>query len=575
MKKIEREMAVLIGVIIIATIIFVVLYQQNRIEIEPVGEQIAESSLSDWTEENSTINGAPLKEDKSIYGERDNSIYDVYINVFPTKDENGEVIDFSAFGKHVARDHSYNPTLNCNIQILNEGEELDPLVNLDVKNATIRVRGNSSRGDTYKSYKVKLNDEAGEFKGQTSLNINKHVEDYSKITSKFCTDVLQEIDDLSSYRTNFMRVWIRDASLPNAEYEYYGLFTHTEQPNKTYLETRGLSSNCVLYKARNFSFYKNPAIVNVDDPTYSEEEFEMLLGIREASDHDKLIEMLNVVNDETTDFQEVVDTYFNEDNVVSYLAFSILMGAEDILNHNYLLYSPNNAKTWYFIPWDFDSNLASDDDEYIPQSLQNGQKLNMSIFYRRFLRLPGSLEKIQNRMDELMDTCLSSENIHKITSGYTPVLEKTMMLEPDLGLLDMEPDMLLPYIESFPELIQSNYDNFVYAFQYPAPMYVDMPVKNNDGSLHLAWDSSYSYQGRTIVYNVQIADDCHMENILYEQKGIIENQIDVPEEFEAGTYYLKVTAEDSEGNEQLSLEHYEFAGAIFIYESGVLEFSIE
>lgn len=578
MKRKNSGMVALIVAIMLSLILFVVLYRQTRIPVDVPQTESVDSALSDWTLEESAMNGAPLKEDKSIYGEPDNSIYDVYISVFPTKDENGEMIDFSAFGKHVSRDHSYNPTLNCNIQIVNEDEKVDPLINLDAKNATIRVRGNSSRGDLYKSYKVKLNDDAGEFNGQTVLNLNKHSEDCSKITTKFCTDVLQGMENIVSYRTNFMRVWVRDTSLPKEEqaFEYYGLFTHIEQPNKMYLENRGLSTNCEMYKARDFSFQLKDALRDVDDPEYSEEDFEMILGIREGNSHKKLLEMLNAVNDETTNFEQVFNTYFNEDNYLTWLAFNILVGGEDILNHNFILYSPNNSMTWYFIPWDFDSNLVNFESVLSP-GLRGGQKLNQVILHRRYFRIPGNIDKIKAKMQELMDNELSVANITTLTQGYFGVLEKTMFLEPDIGLLngDMTPADIIPFIQSYPQIIEEKYQEFLTAFEYPAPMFVSKPLKNQEGTLHLAWDNSYSYQDRTIMYNVQIAEDCHMKNVIYEKKDILSNYIDTDKTFAPGTYYLKVTAVDSAGNEQLSLEHYEFAGDKFIYENGVLEFTVE
>lgn len=578
MKKENRGMTILIGVMAVCVVLFIVLYSRERIVVANPQEELPESSLSQWTVEESTMNGAPLNEDKSIYGEPDNNIYDVYISVFPTKDENGEMLDFSAFGKHVARDHSYNPTLNCNIQILNEDETLDPLVNLDMKNATIRVRGNSSRGDVYKSYKVKFSDENCSFQGQQSLNINKHCEDYSKITTKFCTDILQQMDNIASYRTNFMRVWIRDTSLPKDEQEfvYYGLFTNTEQPNKQYLENRGLSSNCEMYKARDFSFRLVDALKNVDDPDYSVEEFETVLTIREAESHDKLIEMVEAVNDETLKFEDVFATYFNEENYLTWLAFNLLVGGEDILNHNFILYSPENSKTWYFIPWDFDSNLLNMESVLTP-GLRGGQKLNQVVLHRRYFRIPGNLDKLKAKMEELMNVYFTEENINQLTMGYMPVLEKTMTLEPDIGLLKggMTPSDLVTFIQSYPDLIQQNYEAFLTAFEYPAPMFVSIPEKNPDGTLHLAWDASYSYQGRTIVYNVQIAKDCYMNEIVYEKNNVVETFIDTDIKLPAGTYYLKVTALDSAGHEQVSLEHYEFAGDEFIYENGVLEFKVE
>lgn len=581
LKKKNRELLILSILVLAAFLVFIVLYIKSIVPVEQK-EAKAENPLENWTIDESDMNGRPIEEDKSIYGdEPDNSIHDVYISVFPTKDENGEMIDFSAFGKHSARDHTYNPTLNCNIQILDEDGQLDPLLSLEQKNATIRVRGNSSRGDLYKSYKVKMNEEAGEFNGQSILNLNKHSEDYSKITTKFCTDVLAEMDNMVSYRTNFMRVWIRDASLPKEEqkFEYYGLYTHIEQPNKSFLEARGLSSDCEMYKARDFSFNLSENIKDVDDPEYSEEEFEEVLAIREGTSHEKLIQMINDVNDETQDFQAVFDKYFNEDNYLTWLAFSLLMGASDILNHNFILYSPVNSNTWYFISWDFDSNIQyiEETTNTVPEGLRGGQKLNQVILHQRFFKIPGNLEKLQAKMTELMSTYFTQDKVSAWTNGYIPVLEKTMWLYPDLGLLHgrVPIDELIPYINGFKGGIETNYNDFIKAFQYPSPMFVAQPTRNEDGSIHLSWDISYSYQGRTVTYKVQLANDYYMNDILYEADDIVENSIDADIDLEPGTYYLKVFAVDSDGNEQVSLEHYEFAGASFIYEHGVLEFTIE
>ena len=581
LKKKNREILILSILVLAAFLVFIVLYIKS---IVPVEQKVAkaENPLENWTVDESDMNGRPIEEDKSIYGdEPDNSIHDVYISVFPTKDENGEMIDFSAFGKHSARDHTYNPTLNCNIQILDEDGQLDPLLSLEQRNATIRVRGNSSRGDLYKSYKIKMNEEAGEFNGQSILNLNKHSEDYSKITTKFCTDVLAEMDNMVSYRTNFMRVWIRDTSLPKEEqkFEYYGLYTHIEQPNKSFLEARGLSSDCEMYKARDFSFNLSENIKDVDDPEYSEEEFEEVLTIREGTSHEKLIQMINDVNDETQDFQAVFDKYFNEDNYLTWLAFSLLMGASDILNHNFILYSPVNSNTWYFISWDFDSNMQYKEEttNTVPEGLRGGQKLNQVILHQRFFKIPGNLEKLQAKMTELMSTYFTQDKVSAWTNGYIPVLEKTMWLYPDLGLLNgrVPIDELIPYINGFKGGIETNYNDFIKAFQYPSPMFVAQPTRNEDGSIHLSWDISYSYQGRTVTYKVQLANDYYMNDILYEADDIVENSIDADIDLEPGTYYLKVFAVDSDGNEQVSLEHYEFAGASFIYEHGVLEFTIE
>ncbi len=582
MNKFEkRSTLILILVVAAAVIIFSVLYVNTRIPIEKA-EPSRAGALEDWSLETSDMNGADLYEDKSIY-EQDNNIYDVYVSVFPTKESNGNMIDFSSFGLHTSRGHDYNPILNCNVQIVKEGDTLDPLLSLDQKNATIRVRGNSSRGDTYKSYKVKLTEDAEPFYGQKNMNINKHSEDITKIATKLETELLVGVDNILSFRTYFMRVWIRDTSLPadQQEFKYYGLFTEIEQPNKTYLESRGLGSNGSIYKARDFSFALSDVLKDVDDPGYNEEAFETVLTIREGNNHEKLLEMLRAVNDETTNFEEVFYKYFNEDNYLTWLAFNLLMGNNDIINHNFIIYNPENSETWYFVPWDFDGTLRFGEYESslmkLPESLRGVQKLNQSVLHRRYLRMDGSVEKIKNKMNELLKSSITEERVTTLINSYKPVLEKTTTIMPDMELLDMPPNELPVYLDSLYEGILSNYEAFETSIQYSSPMYVSNPELQEDGSVKFAWEASYSYQGRPVTYNLQVFEDYNMSKLVFEEKNIAQTTWSKEKGMKPGIYYLKVTAVDSEGNEQLSMERFEtMLTEVKGYNvNGLLEFTIK
>lgn len=575
-RRKSNEKLLLAFVTAAAAAIFAMLYMDSRIPIDEADARPGAVALEDWDVAASDANGSGLHEDKSIY-EQDSNLYDVYISVFPTKDASGEMLDFSAFGLHTARDHSYNPVLNCNIQILEEGQRPDPLLDLNQKNATIRVRGNSSRGATYKSYKVKLEEEAGTFFGQKNLNINKHAGDDSKIATKLQTDLLTQIDNIAGYRTYFMRLWIRDVSLPEEEQEfvYYGLYTEMEQPNKTYLEAHNLSSSAVMYKASDFSFAMSDVLRNVDDPEYSEDDFESVLSIREGSDHGKLLDMLAAVNDTTADFAEIFHTYFDEENYLTWLAFNLLMGNEDIINHNYILYSPENALTWYFIPWDFDGALRYGDYRSTfsqPDCLRGIQTLNSGILHRRYFRLEGSLEKLDSKMRELMAAAITEQRVAELVDSYKPALEKTLSVYPDVEYLEMPPDELVPYIEGMYDGILENYQAFRKASDYPAPVFLAKPEKLPDGSIRFAWDASYSYQGRPVTYNIQIYEELQMQRLLFEQRDILQTEYILEKGLPKGIYYVKVTAEDNQGNEQLSLEHVEGDGK-FVF--GLMEFTIE
>lgn len=576
----------LIAVVVVAIILFVWLLKRQEVKTEdPYAGSEDTQSLEEWSVDKSELDKGTLQEDKEIYPKvPDTAIYDVYLNIFPTKDKDGNIYDFSSFKKEKARDKSFNPILDCNIQIVNEDGSLDSLTNLDVVNASIHVRGNSSRGATYKSYAVKLKDGVEKFHGQKVLDINKHSGDITKIATKLDTDLLAGIDNIISYRTTFMRVWIRDAAKEEddeREYRYYGLYTQTEQPNKTFLEVRGLSGDASLYKAKDFNFSKNEALKNVDDPDYNVEEFEKVLSIREGRDHKDLLEMIDAVNDPTRDFDEVFNTYFDEENYLTWLAFNILIGGNDIVEHNYLLYHPNNGEKWYFIPWDFDGTLQygeyASDQQKLPVSLRGGQKLNQNILFRRYFRQPGNMKKVQAKMEELLKNNITKERVTNYINLYKRVLNKTMTLYPDITRIPMQPNELPGYLDGIYPYIEENYKTFLESIQYPTPMYVGLPEKNSNGTIHYAWQNSYSYQGYPITYNVQVATDFDMNHIVLEKKDIIETTWDSDTTLPPGTYYLKVTAKDSEGHEQLSMERYStrLTATKGMDVNGVLEFTVE
>lgn len=580
MNRLKKHDTLILALITLAAAaLFIFLYWRSLIPIEAAEPQTS-NPLESWDISQSDMNGAPLGEDKGLY-ELNTNIYDVYISIFPTKDANGNMLDFSAFDLHSSLNHTYNPTLNCNIQILEEGQALDPLLDLNNKNATIRVRGNSSRGDDYKSYKVKLEDEAGDFFGQKNLNINKHSQDLTKITTKLCTDLLADIDDVASYRTYFMRLWIRDASLPEdeQEFEYYGLYTELEQPNKSYLEARSLSSSGELYKARDFSFTLKDTIKDVDDPLYSREDFELTLGIREADNHKKLLEMLDAVNDTTRDFHDIFNTYFNEDNYLTWLAFNILTGNDDILNHNFLLYSPENSQTWYFIPWDFDGALdfnAFFMDNKVPESMMGIQRLMTGILHRRYFRMDGSLEKLDKKLQELLETTITRRRVAELIDSYKPVLEKTITLAPDIGLLELTPTETMEYIDELYDVILNNYQSFITAMKYPMPGFVSVPERYPDGSIRFAWDPFYSPHQRLITYNIRVYSDLNMQNLLFERTGLTQPECFMEDGLPDGIYYVLVSGIDSQGYEQISLEHVEgHSDGKFYYKYGLLEFTLK
>ena len=112
-----------------------------------------------------------------------------------------------------------------------------------------------------------------------------------------------------------------------------------------------------------------------------------------------------------------------------------------------------------------------------------------------------------------------------LINDYKKVLDKTMILEPDIFLLEMPPSELPDYLDSLYDGILENYEAFRTAVSYPVPMYVSKPVQNSDGTTHFSWQPSYSYQGYTISYNLQLFTDYNMQNLVLEQDNIIDNNM--------------------------------------------------
>lgn len=557
--NLKKSNGLVILALILAIGVFTDLYLGSRNQI--IEEPDDGPSLDEWTLENSPLNGLPLVENKTIYQvDQPDDLDTIYITVFPTETEDG-VIDFSIFDLHESLDQDFNPILYANVTIGDTNGKLSVLTDTTLQNATIRVRGNSTRGAAYKSYKIRFTSENGNYKGFTILNLNKHVYDPSKIANKLSFDLMSQLENMVSLRTNFVKVYIRDASLPanKQKYVYYGLYTNIEQPNKDFLRSHGLDVNASLYKATSFEFREYEALKNTDDPTYDRAAFEKILEIREGNDHTKLLAMLEDVNDMDLDFAETFSKHFNEENYLTWLAMNILLGNEDVLSQNFFLYNPTNSLTWYLLPWDYDGTFkfgVADSDHKAPTPLQGIQRLTAIVLHRRYFSNPQNLTKLTAKMDELLSTTFSESNVIKTVESYWPVMQSTLGKWPDVGLLGMEPNQLRAYIHGFDDEIRSNYKDYLDTLKYPTPVFTATPVKNNDGSTTFAWETSMDFDGDLVTYSIRLAKDPGMKNVIFSHKSLIETSFTYSNALK-GTYYLEVRITDSQGNTQYSLDMYD------------------
>jgi spore coat protein H len=450
-KKITLGLSVILAMILFYCLYLINLKIENTDNNREVKKVEAVSSTS--------LENKVLKENKNIYNRYNpDEFMGLYISVFSTEDKDGEVYDFSDFDLIADWNKGFNPVLNANVQFSSRGKQFKGKP-LNIPNASIRVRGNP--GASLKSYRIKLMDGTEGFNGQSTYNINKNMNDPSRIANKLAHDLIINLKHISGFRTSFFELYIKDNSLINSETDFnsYGLYTHIEQPNKSYLKSRGLDENGSIYRAEDFYFQLAQQLKNVDDPDYDEQSFETVLAIREGNDHTKLINMLKDINDESKDFEEAFHKYFNEDNYLTWLSINILLGNADAMSGGFLLYNPSDSYVFYLLPWDFDGIFQWMQEEGDEPNIYDS--LNNVALHRRYLQQDKNIEKLKERMEDIKNKEFTPSKVKSLIKLYKPVLLEMMDQYPDNVLLSMPLNEQIAYLGQIDEKIIMNYNEFI------------------------------------------------------------------------------------------------------------------
>ncbi len=526
---------------------------------------ISDGQFSIVTNLNSTATG--IVENRSIYSSDSPNIIDFYITVLDKSEDKSED-KYMTFSEMNNISDSVNSNADPNLQvIIQEGNEFGPVkgkygYGTTSANGVIELRGQSSRNEHFKSYKVKLFDNAGLWNGQKVLNFNKHVWDMTRVRNKLSFDLFTQIPNMTSLRTQFVRLHIKDLSSTNSTNEFvdYGLYTEIEQPNRTFLSSHGLDPNGQLYKVNYFEFQRTPDIIkNVDDPSFNKKKFEELLEMKAGNDNSKLIQMLDDLNDYSKNIDDVVDKYFDRDNYLTWLATNILFGNFDTDARNYFLYSPSNSLKWYFLPWDYDGAWARDEQKcYIDENQRASWMYGVSnywgvVLHRRFLKDSDNLEQLNRKIEEI-SKLINAQTLKKSLDSYYEIIKPQLAKEPDISSLPMPFKDYDEEFGRFYEVIENNKKAYYENIQKPMPVYMDKLLENGK-DLKLSWSVSFDFQGDQIFYDVIVAKDPELKNIVFTKSGLETTEVVLPA-MAKGEYYWKVTIRDNSGNKQIPFDTY-------------------
>lgn len=451
------------------------------------------------------------------------------------------------------------------------------------KNATIRLRGHSSRLADQKSYRVKLASGISLWRGESTLQLNKHPYDLTRVRNKLAFDLFRDIPHIPSLRTQFIQLRISNKNASGVEYASadYGLFTHVEKMGKEYLANRKLPTDGNIYKAEDFQFEINDNLALKDNgDVVNKTNFEKTLSLEaDNKNHKKLIDMLTALNDPATDFNTFFAKYFDKSNYLTWLATSILMGNRDTVNQNFALYQPAGSDKFYFLPWDYDGSFGFEGQPDIKSAnnLYSQWQLAASNWWgvplhRRFMSDPQHLAELKLAVDEIYNKYLSSDKIKAKLDGYKSLVAPFIAASPDNNHLPtISGDKIQEWNDEYQRIVgivKDNRDVFFSALETPMPFYQAAELLN--GQLRLGWDAAVDLQGDPVSYTVQISTTPDFAVIFKEaQTNATELLIPKPTN---GVYYLKVSAKDNKGNTQVAFDRTDIGDKSYF---GVYRFEVQ
>ncbi|GIP33756.1 CotH kinase family protein [Paenibacillus sp. J2TS4] len=523
-----------------------------------------------------------LVENRSVYEEdRGDTIVDLYLTIADSNTQRDPSLTWAELNKITLKEPA-EPAIVLDA-IFQEGDEKQPKSGMfgyedTLPNASVTIRGSSTRKSPQKAYKIKLSEGSGLWREQKTINLLKHPYDITRIRNKLSFDYFKEIPDMASLRTQFVRLHVKDltTNAGGAGFVDYGLYTQIEQPNKSFLRKHGLDPNAHLYKANYFEFFRYPEELKlIDDPTYDELAFERILKIKGNKDHSKLLRMLDDVNDEKQSINEVFDRHFDRDNFLTWMAVNILFDNMDTNSQNFYLYSPLNSEKWFFLPWDYDGAWGYTKQR--GEDVANGPWENGISNYwgsklqNRFFKNPDNVQQLIDKMEELK-AYITPEKTKALLDQYRQVAPAVTLSEPDIGFLPGTP---MQYAKEWDRLIglpEENARLFLEALENPMPVFL-ADVEWKDGQWLFEWTNSYDLQSDDLTYHFQISQTPDFTDMIEDRDGltVLSQQV---QSLPPGKYYWRVLISDSKGNQQVAfdvLEHRIYYGIREFHITGTAE----
>ena len=527
---------------------------QQRPDIEPSG----------------SINDVQVKDKASVYADDDDdSIVTMYLTVRRGNAADNTDHSWSEVNGNSTYYYDEKGIPRYGVEgILQVGDESGPSPDqigygLNVPNATVQVRGKTSSRAEQKSFKIKIKSGAGSWRNQKTIALNKHPYDSTRIRNKLSYDLIKTVPGMIGLRTQFVHLYVKDQTgndATGAKFVDYGLYTQVEQPNKRFLRNHGLDEYGQLYKASMFEFFRYPdALKLADDPKYDLSAFEEVLEVKGNDDHQKLLTMLDDLNNYSLPTEEEFAKYFDEENYFTWLAFQMLTGNTDTTSQNFLLYSPQNSQKWYFISWDNDGAWGSGEDRLFKGLSGYNYEKGISnywgsVLHKRVLKSPELRKKLDNKIQEIRKLVSESVVAAKVKE-YQKVTQPYLYAMPDVMYDVYDVKGYEQVLNTLGQEVEINYQMYLTSLERPLPFFLDTITVEKD-AVRFQWDVSFDFDNEALTYTFELARDYTFKTTLNKQENLKLPQAQTGK-LAPGQYFMRVSVKNASGQTQTAQEYYE------------------
>jgi hypothetical protein len=432
-----------------------------------------------------------------------------------------------------------------------------------VSNATMRIKGKSTRQAAQKSYRIKLDSKTNLWRGQRYFQLSKHPYDTSRLRNKLSFDLFRGIDNFASLRIQFVHLYIDNID--------YGLYSQTEHVDENYMINRNFDKSDNIFKAQKFTFNNNSALaLDIYGHPVDKFAFDSLIELKNGKEYNKLIKMIDALNSRSNNFNDVFNKFFNRNNYLTWMAINILTDNIDTVSQNFYLYNPKGSEKFYFTPWDYDDGwgtqyqkLNIQDGEIVPDAQKGVCKWWEIPLHKNFLKDPYNVELLKRAVLEIKEKYFNEQIVNARIAKLKYLIKPYISSLPDIDKLYVVAEDYYQKINEWEDEVNDLYNRlniaekeFFESLIKPMPFWVSSYYKDNQ--LVIDWGESYSLTGKDIKYSILVANspEFYENSVIVRISDFEDTTYYQSLHLDTGHYYVKVGAVDEDGNTQESFDVY-------------------